>query len=471
MLSHSTRAEGTHSQTSVIDALLAEAQAHEQAGADDAAERVLATLIERAPDHAGGLHRAALVAFRRGRSQQATEWLERAIHSMPGQAPFHRDIGEMYRRMSRLDPARHHVTRAVELSPCDASAYYNLGVVLYDCMEIDAAIEAVRRALTLDPDMAAAHFQLSELLLLSGQFDEGWNEYEWRFRMPGVPPPLPPSDRPQWDGEPLQDGTLLLIADQGFGDTIQFSRYIPLVARLCANLVVACSAEMQPIVSQQAEGIACFDRWEHVPEFAAYCPMSGLPRLFGTTLDSIPAATPRLAAQPLFAAHWRERLAQLVSPSYRRIGLVWAGRPSHGNDFNRSVRLSQLASLADLEGIVLVSLQMGKARAEVGHHVGRAPLLNLGAEIRDFNDTMAILEQIDHLVTVDTSVAHLAGTMGIPTTILLPFAPDWRWSTVRSDSPWYPSVTLIRQTEPGQWASVVEKLIMQLDISAHQNQG
>ena len=313
----------------------------------------------------------------------------------------------------------------------------------------------------LDPANDGAHFKLAEALLLSGQFLEGWQEYEHRYGVPGVPPLLPPTDRPQWDGRAMPEGTLLLIGDQGFGDTIQFSRYIPEVARRCRTLVVACSAEMQPILAQQP-GIARFaPRRSQLPTFDAYCPLSGLPRLFGTDLSNIPPV-PVLQPDPAKVERWRRPIEVLVPRGYRRIGLVWAGRPDHGNDFNRSIALQKLGALAAVEGIALLSVQMGPGRDQIGRHFGRAPLIDLGGEIRDFTDTMGILAHVDRLVTVDTGVAHLAGSMGKPVSILLPFAPDWRWLRDRTDTPWYPTVTLHRQDAPGDWDSAIAKLLLTL---------
>jgi hypothetical protein len=220
---------------------------------------------------------------------------------------------------------------------------------------------------------------------------------------------------------------------------------------------------MFPIVSQQPGIGRYFDRWEQMPDFAAYCPLSGLPRLFKTELDTIPGPIPYVHADPALVEHWRSRLDALTPHGYRRIGLVWAGRPTHGNDFNRSMTLKDLAPLTEIDRTAFISLQMGSAQAQLGNYYGRAPLINLGAEIKDFKDTMAILANLDRLVSVDTGVVHLAGAMGRPVSVLLPFAPDWRWLMDRSDSPWYPSVTLFRQTAPSRWSDVVAAVATSLD--------
>ncbi len=438
-----------------VDEWLAEVAAHEQAGRLEAAEQILAQVLQARPTYAPALHQAAILAHKAKRPQEAITLLEQAIAAAPDQPIFHRNICELYRGQCRLDEALIHGKRAVDLAPEDAGAHYNLGVIHYDRMEIDAAITQARRALALDPGMAAAHFELSEALLLSGQFAEGWAEYEWRFDLPNSPRLLPHKDKPLWDGKPMPNGTLVLIGDQGFGDTIQFCRYIPEVAKLCPNLVMACSSEMQPIVMQQSGITRYADRWEHVPDFDAYCPLSGLPRLFGTDLETIPAPVPYVRADAAKVARWRARLAQLIPAGFQAIGIGWAGRPTHGNDFNRSMTLKTLAPLGELERTALVSLQMGPAAAQVADYYGAAPLIHLGPEIADFTDTMAILECLDRVVAVDTSIVHLAGAMGRPVSVLLPFAPDWRWLRERSDSPWYPSLELFRQPVPNAWAAPV----------------
>ncbi|HLZ66839.1 MAG TPA: tetratricopeptide repeat protein [Aliidongia sp.] len=442
-----------------IDEWRADAEAHEQAGRLNEAEALLAHIIQAAPGYHPALHQAAILSYKRKRPLEAIARFERVIELAPDTALYHRNICELYRSQSRLDEAVAHGKRAVELAPEDPGAAYNLGVIHYDRLEIDQAIAAVRRALELDPSQASAHFELAESLLLTGQFEEGWEEYEYRFSLPNAPKLLPPNDRPQWDGKPMPNGTLMLIGDQGFGDTIQFCRYIPEVAKLAPNLIMACSSEMRPIVMQQAGITQYFDRWEHMPAFDAYCPLSGLPRLFGTRLDTIPAPVPYVQADPEKAERWRRRIDALVPKGYRRIALVWAGRPTHGNDFNRSMTLAKLGELAKLDGVALLSLQMGGPQAEIGRYFGRAPLINLGAEIQDFTDTMAILDGVDRLVAVDTGVAHLAGSMGKPVSILVPYAPDWRWLLDRADTPWYPTVSLHRQDAPGQWGGAIAKML------------
>jgi tetratricopeptide repeat protein len=441
--------------TARIAALLALADRHEQEGRLDEAAAVLDGLLAEMPEEPAAVHQKGIVAFRRGEMAAAAGLMERSIALMPGSALFHRNLCEVYRALGRHEAALAVGRRAAALDPADPHCHHNLGVLHYDRLEPAAAIEAAERSLALDPELPGAHFGIAEAALLQGDFARGWEEYEWRQRLAGVPPLLPPSGRRQWDGAPLGAGeTLLLIADQGYGDAIQFARYIPWAAARCPDVAVACSVELQPVVAQLPGIGRLFANWDNAPDFAAFCPLSSLPRLAGTRLDSIPAPIPYLRADEKKFAAWAERLWALLPRGYRRIGIAWAGRPSHRNDLRRSTRLATLARLAEIPEVALVSLQKGPAQAEIGGYWGHAPLLNLGPEIGDFGDTMAILECLERVVTVDTAVAHLAGAMGKPVSILLPYAPDWRWLMKRDDTPWYPSARLYRQTAERRWEPV-----------------
>ncbi len=255
---------------------------------------------------------------------------------------------------------------------------------------------------------------------------------------------------------------MLLIADQGYGDVIQFARYLPWAAARCSDIAIACSSELQPVVAQLSGTGVIFDHWRRAPDFTAFCAFSSLPRLAGTRLPTIPAATPYLHAGEAKLAAWTKRLSAMLPRGYRRIGIAWAGRPTHRNDLRRSARLSAFAPLAAMPGIALVSLQKGPAQAEIGRYWGRAPLLNLGPELADFADTMAVIACLELVVTVDTSVAHLAGAMGKKVWIMLPFAPDWRWLLGRADSPWYPTARLFRQSAGRGWDRVIAGIAEEL---------
>ena len=436
--------------------LLNLASEHDRAGRIEAAAGVLEGILAEQPELPAALHMLGIVTFKRGDHLEAARLMERSVDGAPANALFQRNICEVYRVIGRYDDAVAAGKRAVALAPNEPHSHNNLGVTHYHRLEIDEAIRCAERAKALAPDFAGAHFGLAEALLIGGDFERGWEEYEWRFKLANSPRLMPPSDRPQWDGRPLgPEERLLLIADQGYGDAIQFCRYIPWAAERAANIALACAREVQPVVAQQPGITFAFDHWDKRPEFAAYCPLSGLPRLAKTRLDTIPAPVPYVHADPQKRARWADRLAALVPQGYRRIGIAWAGRPTHTNDRNRSTRLDTFLPFTDLPRTAFVALQKGPATAQIGDYWGRAPLISIGPELRDYSDTMAVIDCLDLVVTVDTSIGHLTGSMGKPAWIMLPFAPDWRWLMRRTDSPWYPSVRLFRQETPKQWEPVV----------------
>jgi Tfp pilus assembly protein PilF len=456
-------APGAPSAAERLDRLVAVATEHEQAGRLDQAETMLRQVIAEAPQRHGAVELLGIVSFRKGRLTEAAQFMERALALAPQTALYSRNICEVYRTLGRFDDALVAGRRAAALAPGDPHCFHNLSVLYYHRLELDEAIAAAERGVALDPNFAGAHFGIAEASLLRGDFARGWAEYEWRFKLGNAPPLMPPTDRPQWDGSPLPDRRLLLIADQGYGDVIQFARYIPWARQRCAEIAIACSTEIEPIVAQLPGVGSTFSHWERKPEFAAFCALSGLPRLAGTRLHSIPAATaPYLKADPARVATWSARLADLVPAGHRRIGIAWAGRPTHHNDRNRSIPLATFAPLAALPKTTLLSLQKGAPQSQIGTYWGGAPLVNLGPELRDFADTMAIIESLDLVVSVDTSVVHLAGAMARPVWVLLPYAPDWRWLLGRSDTPWYPSVRLFRQGPDRSFAPVMQAIAAEL---------
>ena len=440
---------------------------HLKAGRYDDARAVADQRLASHPDDPRALYLSGLVDWNQDRRAEAVTAIRRAVAiGGDGIVGWLRDLCEMFRVLGRLDEALDCGLRAVALAPDDIDALYNLGIVQQDVGQIAEAVATLRHAIALKPDHAGAHFELAEALLLDGDFRQGWEEYEWRFRMANVPPPLPPTAAPLWDGKPMHAGRLLLVGDQGFGDVLQFLRFIPHAAARCGQLVIACSEEMDPFVAQVSGKAPRFRLWKDAPKFDAYVTLSGLPRLFEANLKTIPAEIPYLRADADRTAHWRDRLRAMTPLGHRRIGIVWAGRPTHGNDRNRSITLRQLAPMAGLEQTVLVSMQKGDAAGQIGSYYGSAPLLNLGPEIRDFGDTAAIIQNLDLVVTVDTSVAHLSGALGQRTMVLLPFTPDWRWLRDRTDSPWYPTMKLYRQHRPGDWQEPIARLAADLNVQS-----
>ncbi len=435
--------------------------AHEylEAGRIDAAERMIGHVLAALPNQPEALHTKGLIHFRRNRIAEAADLMERSIALGSGKAPHYRNLSEVYRLQCRLDEAVAAGRRAITLDPADPLGPFNLAMVLFDRMEVDACIAAARHAVDLRPNLPQAHMKLGQALLLKGDFGPGLEHYEWRYQIPGAQPLMPKSEQPQWDGRTLGPGQpLLLVGDQGFGDVIMFARYVDWARARAAEVILACSAEVEPTLARMFPGLRLVTRWDRIGPFACYSPFSGLPRLHGTRLDTIPSPGPYLTADPARAALWRDRLAARVSSGHKRVAIAWAGRPTHNNDINRTITLDTLAPLFGIAGVTFVSVQKGPTAAQTALYQGRAPLLNLDPEIQDFEDTAAILENVDLLVSVDTSVVHFAGAMGRPVWSMIPFAPDWRWLAEREDSPWYASLRLFRHSAPRRWDLLVPRV-------------
>jgi tetratricopeptide (TPR) repeat protein len=427
----------------------------QQAGDWAQAEVILDQLLRDVPGQAHALYLLGLVRSGQRRFAEAAGLIEQAVAANPAEKLFLHHLQEVYRRLGRVHSALAAGQRAVAAFPGDAMLWANLAAIHRDRLEVAQAVAAAERALSLQADLPEAHMAMAETLLLAGEFERGWAAYEWRFALSGAGQLMAPTESPAWDGAPLA-GTLLLVADQGFGDVIQFARYIPVVAARCGALAIVSAAELQPLLRQIWPSLMIYDRWESGVACAAWVALSSLPRWFGM----LPAPAAYLHADPARVDVWR---AQLGSAGLQ-VGIVWAGSPEHPNDRQRSTVPATFAPLAAVPGVRLVSLQRGVVPAD-------AAVFDAGSALADFADTMCLLGAIDVLITVDTAMAHLAGAMGRPVWILLPYAPDWRWLLDRSDSPWYPSARLFRQPAPGDWGAMMKAVVGALEGSLAADEG
>ena len=322
---------------------------------------------------------------------------------------------------------------------------------------LDRPLEALadfKAALVAAPEFAEAHFEAAMTHLTLGDFDTGWKEYEWRWKTAAFARHRRPFRAPPWLGdEPVAGKTILLHAEQGFGDTIQFVRYAPLLASRGAKVICEVQPELQPLLSQLSD-VTVIASGGMRPAFDLHTPLLSLPLAFKTQAGTIPNALPYLAAPAERVADWRERLP----PGRPRAGFVWSGSSTHKNDANRSIALARLAPLFENPPLQCLSLQTELRDADRDTLRGLPNLVHLGDDIRDFADTAAIISLLDVVVSVDTAVAHLAGALGKPVVILLPFAADFRWMRDRDDTPWYPTAKLMRQPAFGDWDSVIVRL-------------
>ncbi len=360
------------------------------------------------------------------------------------------------RTVGRFAEAIAGYDRAIALKPDYAEALSARGLARMDVRQLDGALADCRRAIALRPDLAEAHWNLSLCLLMGGDYPAGWEEYEWRYRVPDAAPFRRTFPQPMWlGGDSIAGKTILLHAEQGYGDTIQFCRYVELVAALGARVILEVQPALASLLAQVAGAHQVIARGAALPAFDCHCPLLSLPHALRTTLASIPARVPYLTAAPERVAAWRKRLAGRPGP---RIGLVWSGSPTHGNDAHRSAALQALAPLLDT-GATFISLHKELRDTDARFLVEHPKVLHFGPELGDFSDTAALAGALDLVISVDTSVAHLAGALGKPVWILLPFAAsDWRWLLDRSDTPWYPTARLFRQPSLSDWNGVVSQV-------------
>ena len=415
-----------------------------------------------APDFADAVSNRGMVLETLERFEEALASFDKAIALDPGHARAHHNRGAVLDRLDRFEEAIASFDRAIAVSPDYANAFYHRGRALKELQRRDAALASYRQAIALDPENAAAHWEAGLLALLVGDLAAGWPGYGWRFKVKEVASEPRAFPQPQWrDDAPLAGRTILLHAEQGFGDTIQFVRYAPLIAARGATVVL----EVQRPLATLLHGIAGVSRLvcrgEALPEFDLHCPMASLPLAFATTLDTIPARLPYLRPPAERIAAWRRRLPT-TPPRAPRVGLVWSGDARHKNDGRRSMAFETLAPLVALPGIDFISLQKGAREADAQALRRCGNVIDIATELEDFADTAAVISLLDLVITVDTSVAHLAGSLGKPVWILLPVAVDWRWLLDREDSPWYPTARLFRQASAGDWPGVIARVRQEL---------
>lgn len=380
-----------------------------------------------------------------------------AVHEVLAAMPDHHDAlnieANCLAACNRLDEADTVLRRVLALYPESVEAHGNFANFLLLSGRIADAKEAYRHALEIDPQHAGNLHNSSFPLLLTGEWKEGWHRYEARIAS------WPASLRqrftvPRWSGDfPLAGRTLLVHAEQGLGDTLQFVRYLPLLAAQGAKVVLEVQRPLVRLLASLSDRATIVAQGSPLPAFDCHCPVLSLPLACRTTLSNLPATTPYLQAPAAELAAWAERLGPRTGP---RVGVVWRGNPRHGNDHRRSMAFKTLAPLLKVPGVQFFSLQKEILPADAGDVAACPPLEPLGPHLADFTDTAAVVSLLDVVVTVDTSVAHLAGALGRPFWVLLPFAPDWRWMLGRKDNPWYPSAEIFRQTAPGDWSAPLE---------------
>ena len=422
----------------------------------------LRDILRQHPDQVDTLFRLAQVLEGQKAWEEAAATYRHLLTVRPEHADAHNFLGILQARRRDFSEAINHFHTFLQLQPQRASGHHNIGVACADQNQTAEAIPHFDAALQLEPEHAEAHKGRAMALLKLGRFAEGWAEYEWRWRCKDLPPLR--SSRPLWDGSPLDGQTVMLHSEQGMGDTLQFIRYAPLVKQLGGTVIVACPAALVPLL-RTCSGIDRLNsRRNVVPPHDLHIPLLSLPRVLRTELDNVPCNVPYLHADPMRVQFWRNELARLAG---FRVGIVWQGNTKHLNDHNRSIPLERFQVLAEAPGVHLVSLQVGKGSEQLQRIADRFQVTDLRRRIEGaYGETAAVIKNLDLVICCDTSVAHLAGALGVPVWVALPFSSDWRWLHDREDSPWYPTMRLFRQQQAGDWPELFARMAQALSLEA-----
>ncbi|MDB5299493.1 MAG: Tetratricopeptide 1 repeat-containing protein [Phycisphaerales bacterium] len=480
-----------------VESLLQEAFAHHKAGRAAQAEGLYRQILERKPDDVRALHHLGLIAHQSERPIDALPLLRRSIQ-LSGDPPvyFLSNLGNAARAAGDFEESLSALQRAQKMAPRDAGIGHELGLTLEKLGRLDEAVAcyrqaidaglspdalrarafqnlgnvllqqgkraeawvAVEQALHLNPQYALAHMSRASLLFLNGDFQPAWREYEWRWRCKGFPAKWPNWPQPLWDGSDLAGREILLWFEQGRGDSIQFARYVPLVAGRGGRVSVLCPPELKALFATLPGSPHLVLDGEKGPPFSTHAPLLSLPRIFDTRLNTIPANVPYLFADPARFAVWRKRIADRGTGQAFRVGLVWSGNPKQHGDPNRWMTLAHLSPLMATAGVEFYSLQKGERGMDVQSAGPEFRIIDWTADLHDFADTAALIDCLDLVITIDTSVAHLSGAMGKETWTLLQFAADFRWLAEGDRSPWYPTMRLFRQENFGDWPGVVRRV-------------
>ena len=434
----------------ILDNLAAALRAQ---GELDAAQGCYERALALRPNRVESLIGLGVVLRDRGLPAEAVARYEQALALAPDHPEAHNNLGVALVEVGRPQEAVFHYERVLARHPERAETHSNLGIALERQRRHPEALARYGHALALKPDYAEAHFNRAHALLQTGKFEEGWEEYEWRFAVARYDRRF---DRPLWSGELLDGKTILIHAEQGFGDTMQFVRYVPAVSERGGTVVLEVPEPLLRLARTVLRGSQVIAAGDPLPPFDCHCPLLSLPRVFKTNLATIPNAVPYLSAPPDAATVWADRID--AAPGLR-VGLVWAGTTVG------TIDLRLLQPMFEVAAVSWFSLQVGDHSSDVSLLDG-VRIVDLSPWLSDFAESAAAVCQLDLVISVDTSVAHLAGSLGRPTWLLLPYASEWRWLLEREDSPWYPTARLFRQRNPGDWPGVAREVAAPLAQTA-----
>lgn len=442
------------SEISIKDALNIAVKNHNE-GKLKEAEIIYRKILDKYPENSDALHLLGLIAHQNNKNNEAVKLIEKAIQINSKLSIYHGNLGMVYDALGKEEESARCYIKAIEINNKYKKAHlahYNLGIFFRNKGEIEKALEHFNKAIELNEDFPDAHWNRSLILLLIGNLIEGWKDYEYRFKKQN------PSDsrifkKPKWDGSSLNGKKILIISEQGYGDNIQFIRYIPLVKERGAYIILECRKELEGLL-REFPGIdeIIIKEKNSVPniDFDYYIHVMSLPAIFNTSISNIPNKVPYIKADHKLV----EKFRMIMNKGDFKIGISWAGNPDQENDKNRSTQFEKFKFLKEFPKVGVYSLQKGEASRQLND----LDIVDLTDEINNFSDSAAAIENLDLIITVDTAVAHLAGAMGKPVWTVLTFMPDWRWFIDRNDSPWYPSMKLFRQQKHGDWDGVFNKV-------------
>jgi tetratricopeptide (TPR) repeat protein len=444
------------------------ARQREAAGDNEGAIAAYSQLLDRYPADPDAHNNLAVLLKSANRLPAAIALLQRALNYAPNSAVLYSNLGNMLWLMLAFDESMAAFRRAIELDSARPETFHNLGLLHFSRGDYPAALQCYDRSLALKPGNRLVLWDRTLALLASGDYARGFAEYDVRLdfeersmgfdvklrTVRSIPLPL-------WQGEEIAGRTLYVYAEQGLGDTVQFARFLTLAAQRGARVIFDCQPELLRLLANLPGLAELRPQPSPLPAADFHLPLMSLPARLGVTLDNLPADIPYIVPPPA-----------IVGPGVPRadgtrfaIGIVWAGRPEHANDHNRSMQLEYFLTLANLPGVALYSLQKGSRADDITKLSAHGLVHDLAPQIHDFADTARLILQLDWIITIDSAVAHLAGALGRPGFVLLPFTPDWRWLNGREKSPWYPSLRPIRQPAPRDWAGVMRQVRAALTAS------
>ena len=436
---------------------------------EEAAER-FAQAIAIKRDYPEAHNNLANVLSRQGRFEEAAQHYQKAVSLKPNYVEAHCNLGGLYRKLGQFDQVIASFQTAVQIDPASAEAYNQLALAHQDQGDLTTAIAMLEKAIALKSDSPQLRFNKALALLMAGQWEAGWREYEWRWRLSEHHAQRFRFKEPLWEGGDPAGKTILLHCEQGLGSSLQFMRYANLLKQRGAKVIVECQPPLKKLLSC-LDGIQVLAKGEALPSFDCHLPLMSCPRVFKTTLASVLADGPYLRADAGLVEHWRKELA---ADSSFKVGIAWQGNPAYAGDRQRSIPLKHYAALAKVPGVRLYSLQKIRGMDQIRESGAGEWLIDLAPKLDEnsgpFLDSAAVMKNLDLVITSDTSIAHLAGALAIPVWVALCSAPDWRWLRDRSDCPWYPSMRLFRQGRFGDWESLFQQIAQALSAAIARRQ-